>query len=100
MNPEDIGFVLLDEEVDLNIHGAYPLINIDDLYNDLTRNISKSKRSTDSILREYNIDSFYSLKFSYNLVRTTYKSFPKKIRDLIVERYSLIVNTYLNGNNV
>ena len=71
-----------------------PIMNIQDL---LTRTIYK-KRTRDKILSEEGIDSFHDLTMAYNLLRNKELKKPLRIRNLVEEKYSELINLEFDPN--
>lgn len=90
---DDLNLELIQENPVLEENKFIPLIKAEDL---LTRLIGKQRRTRDVILSEESIDSWNNLKAAYYAMRNRILYFPKRIREMITDKYSEIVNEYDN----
>lgn len=90
---DDLNLELIEEHPNLEENKFIPILKAEDL---LTRLIGKQRRTRDVILSEESIDSWNNLKAAYYAMRNRILYFPKRIREMITDKYSEIVNEYDN----
>ena len=89
----DLNLELIQENPNLEENKFIPILKAEDL---LTRLIGKQRRTRDVILSEESIDSWNNLKAAYYVMRNRILYFPKRVREMITDKYSEIVNEYDN----
>ena len=90
---DDLNLELIEEHPNLEENKFIPILKAEDL---LTRLIGKQRRTRDVILSEESIDSWNNLKAAYYAMRNRILYFSKRIREMITDKYSEIVNEYDN----
>jgi len=90
---DDLNLELIEEHPNLEENKFIPILKAEDL---LTRIIGKQRRTRDVILSEESIDSWNNLKASYYAMRNRILYFSKRVREMITDKYSEIVNNYDN----
>lgn len=90
---DDLNLELIQENPNLEENKFIPILKAEDL---LTRLIGKQRRTRDVILSEESIDSWNNLKAAYYVMRNRILYFPKRVREMITDKYSEIVNEYDN----
>lgn len=90
--PEDLNITLIEENADLNTNKDLPIYNYNDLFLTL---LNPKLRTTDKLLIENGILTFHNIKDAYFLIR--YKACPltKRVRDLVVKKYTTILDHVL-----
>ena len=88
----DLGLELIEENSDLETNKLLPLLKAEDLLERLV----KRSRTRDTVLSEESIDSWNNLKAAYYAMRNRILYFPKRVREMITDKYSEIVNEYDN----
>lgn len=89
---DDLNLELIEENPDLEANKLLPLIKAEDLL----ERIVKHSRTRDVILSEESIDSWNNLKAAYYAMRNHILYFSKRVREMITDKYSEIVNDYDN----
>lgn len=90
---DDLNLELIEEHPNLEENKFIPILKAEDL---LTRIIGKQRRTRDVILSEESIDSWNNLKAAYYAMRNRILYFSKRVREMITDKYSEIVNEYDN----
>ena len=90
---DDLNLELIEEHPNLEENKFIPILKAEDL---LTRLIGKQRRTRDVILSEESIDSWNNLKAAYYAMRNRILYFSKRVREMITDKYSEIVNEYDN----
>lgn len=90
---DNLNLELIEEHPNLEENKFIPILKAEDL---LTRIIGKQRRTRDVILSEESIDSWNNLKAAYYAMRNRILYFPKRVREMITDKYSEIVNEYDN----
>lgn len=90
---DDLNLELIEEHPNLEENKFIPILKAEDL---LTRLIGKQRRTRDVILSEESIDSWNNLKAAYYAMKNRILYFSKRIREMITDKYSEIVNEYDN----
>lgn len=90
---DDLNLELIEEHPNLEENKFVPILKAEDL---LTRIIGKQRRTRDVILSEESIDSWNNLKAAYYAMRNRILYFSKRVREMITDKYSEIVNEYDN----
>lgn len=90
---DDLNLELIEERPNLEENKFIPILKAEDL---LTRIIGKQRRTRDVILSEESIDSWNNLKAAYYAMRNRILYFSKRVREMITDKYSEIVNEYDN----
>lgn len=90
---DDLNLELIEEHPNLEENKFIPILKAEDL---LTRIIGKQRRTRDVILSEESIDSWNNLKAAYYAMRNRILYFSKRVREMIIDKYSEIVNEYDN----
>lgn len=90
---DDLNLELIEEHPNLEENKFIPILKAEDL---LTRIIGKQRRTRDVILSEESIDSWNNLKAAYYAMRNRILYFSKRMREMITDKYSEIVNEYDN----
>ena len=90
---DDLNLELIEERPNLEENKFIPILKAEDL---LTRLIGKQRRTRDVILSEESIDSWNNLKAAYYAMKNRILYFSKRIREMITDKYSEIVNEYDN----
>lgn len=90
---DDLNLELIEEHPNLEENKFIPILKAEDL---LTRIIGKQRRTRDVILSEESIDSWNNLKAAYYAMRNHILYFSKRVREMITDKYSEIVNEYDN----
>lgn len=90
--PEEIPVKCIEENANLAENGDLPIVNFEEL---MIRGLHQRARTDDKILAEHNCDTFNKLAASYFLIKNKSLNKPKQVRDIIEERYAVIIN-YLN----
>ena len=89
---DDLSLELIQENPVLEENKFIPLIKAEDLL----ERIMTHGRTRDTVLSEESIDSWNNLKAAYYAMRNRILYFPKRIREMITDKYSEIVNEYDN----
>lgn len=89
---DDLNLELIQENPILEENKFIPLIKAEDLL----ERIMTHGRTRDTVLSEESIDSWNNLKAAYYAMRNRILYFPKRIREMITDKYSEIVNEYDN----
>lgn len=90
---DDLNLELIEEHPNLEENKFILILKAEDL---LTRIIGKQRRTRDVILSEESIDSWNNLKAAYYAMRNRILYFSKRVREMITDKYSEIVNEYDN----
>lgn len=90
---DDLNLELIEEHPNLEENKFITILKAEDL---LTRIIGKQRRTRDVILSEESIDSWNNLKAAYYAMRNRILYFSKRVREMIIDKYSEIVNDYDN----
>lgn len=90
---DDLNLELIEEHPNLEENKFIPILKAEDL---LTRIIGKQRRTRDVILSEESIDSWNNLKAAYYAMRNRILYFSKRVREMVTDKYSEIVNEYDN----
>ena len=89
---DDLNLELIQENPVLEENKFIPLIKAEDLL----ERIMTHRRTRDTVLSEESIDSWNNLKAAYYAMRNRILYFSKRVREMITDKYSEIVNEYDN----
>ena len=89
---DDLNLELIQENPVLEENKFIPLIKAEDLL----ERIMTHRRTRDTVLSEESIDSWNNLKAAYYAMRNRILYFSKRVRGMITDKYSEIVNEYDN----
>lgn len=88
---EELKIELIEENVDLLKYMDYPILD----YDQLIQRIFLKTRTPDKILSDEKIETYRDLQESYFLLMHKSLNKPKKIRDLVKQKYDSIIQ-YVN----
>lgn len=89
---DDLSLELIQENPVLEENKFIPLIKAEDLL----ERIMTHGRTRDTVLSEESIDSWNNLKAAYYAMRNRILYFSKRVREMITDKYSEIINEYDN----
>lgn len=87
---DSINLELIEENVKLIENKFLSILKIEDLF----ERIIKHNRTRDLILAENQINSFNDLSTHYYLIKNKLSNLSKNVRNLVIEKYSEIINNY------
>lgn len=88
---QDLEIELLEENISLKENSFLPIFKCDDFI----LRIQGHKRTTDKLLMEEGIQSFNDLSHAYHLLRINKLEKSVRIRRLVEQKYTEIINKYL-----
>lgn len=87
--PEDLQIQLLEENVDPSKESSIPILQFEQF---MYRLLHQKSRIPDKILEEEGITTWDHFSLAYFLIRTKQFNKPKRIRDLVVQKYADVVH--------
>lgn len=87
--PEELGFELIEENIDIKNYKDLPILDYKELMMTL---IDPKLRTSDKILTENKINTYNDLSNAHVLVQMKIAPFSKKIRALIEQKYANILD--------